>query len=186
MCSLSSVRAARGAERRIARPAGGPPPHHSVTNARAFVSTNDGARVERDALAQTFMRDLASLHVLVVEDDADARELLHAVLEQRGARVTSTPSVAAAVAALRTCRPDIIVSDIAMPEEDGIALAKKVRALPTAEAATPMIAVSAFVANSDRRRAMEAGFDRYFFKPIDFDELCRAIEALAGEAAAIA
>jgi CheY-like chemotaxis protein len=132
------------------------------------------------------MRDLASLHVLVVEDDADARELLHAVLEQRGARVTAAHSVAAAVAALHECPPDVIVSDIAMPEEDGIALAKKVRALKAPESATPMIAVSAFVASSDRHRALEAGFDRYLFKPIDFDELCSAIETLARGDVAIA
>jgi len=123
------------------------------------------------------MRELASLHVLVVEDDDDARELLQAVLEQRGARVTVADSVAAALTALEASIPDVIVSDIAMPEQDGIALARQVRALPGRR--TPMVAVSAFVASSDRRRALEAGFDQYLFKPIDFDELCRVIESLA-------
>jgi CheY-like chemotaxis protein len=125
--------------------------------------------------------DLAPLTLLVIEDDPDARELLQAVLEQRGATVISADGVAQAFARLERSRPHVIVSDIAMPDEDGIAFVRRLRALPVeAGGKTPAIAVSAYVGDSDRSRALAAGFDKYLHKPVDFDELVRAIRGLMG------
>ena len=123
---------------------------------------------------------LSRITVLVVEDDPDARELMQAVLEQRGATVISAESVPRALELLETAAPDVIVSDIAMPEEDGVALVRRLRALPLGRCSEiPAIAVSAYVAASDRARALDAGFDRYLHKPVDFDELVAAIRAVS-------
>lgn len=123
--------------------------------------------------------DLHHLSILVVEDDADARELMQALLEQRGASVVAADCVASAFARLEEARPDIIVSDIAMPDEDGYALVRRLRSRPAERGGrTPVIAVSAFSGSSDRLRALAAGFDRYLYKPVDFDELFGAIRAL--------
>lgn len=138
--------------------------------------TNVPARVEGDRHA---MKQLARLRLLIIEDDPDARELMQAVLEQRGATVTVADSVAAAEEALTSLQPDVIVSDIAMPEEDGIGFIRRFRTRSAADGGrTPAIAVSAFVGHSDRARAVAAGFDRYLFKPVDFDALCSTILAV--------
>ena len=120
---------------------------------------------------------LGDLTILVVEDDPDSRELMQAALEQRGARVFSAESVARAFELLQGMLPNLIISDIAMPEEDGLALIRRLRALaPEAGGQIPAIAVSAYVASSDRSRALAAGFDQYLHKPVDFDELETAID----------
>lgn len=122
------------------------------------------------------MRELTSLTILVVEDDPDARELMQAILEQHGASVEVAESVARALEILETFRPDLVISDIAMPEEDGITFVQKLRSrTPEAGGHTPAIAVSAFSAASDRLRALAAGFTHYLHKPVDFEKLSQAI-----------
>lgn len=117
--------------------------------------------------------------ILVVEDDPDARELMQAVLEQRGATVLTADSVATAFELFEEKRPDIIVSDIAMPEEDGFGLVKRVRALaPEKGGDKPIVALSAYAAKSDRVRALSAGFTQYLHKPVDFEELVSTIQAV--------
>ena len=124
------------------------------------------------------MRALSRLTILVIEDDPDARELMQAVLEQHGATVSAADCVARAMELLEGMRPDLIISDIAMPDEDGIAFVKKLRSRPPeAGGTTPAIAVSAFVATSDRLRALAAGFTHYLHKPVDFEKLSNAIHA---------
>lgn len=127
------------------------------------------------------MVTLHGLAILIVEDDDDARDLMQAVLEQRGATVAAAPSVARAFELFDSVQPGIIVSDIAMPDEDGFSLARRVRELPGASGKTPIIAVSAYAGASDRVRALAAGFDRYLHKPVDFDELSATIHALVGQ-----
>jgi CheY-like chemotaxis protein len=125
------------------------------------------------------MDRLEGLVILIVEDDDDARDLMQAVLEQRGAKVAAADSVARAFELLETTPPDVVVSDIAMPDEDGFALARRLRARPADDGGhTPIIAVSAFAGKSDKLRALAAGFDRYLHKPVDFDELLGAIDAI--------
>lgn len=121
------------------------------------------------------MSELQGVVILVVEDDPDARELMHTALEQRGATVHVAESVERAFTVLETIAPHVIVSDIAMPEEDGVAFMQRLRAAGTR---TPSIAVSAYVAPSDRARAMAAGFDRYLHKPVDFDQLVAAVRSV--------
>lgn len=93
--------------------------------------------------------------------------------------MTVADSVGRAFELLESIDPDVIVSDIAMPNEDGLSLARRLRELPADSAGmTPIIAVSAFSAASDRRRALAAGFNSYLHKPVDFDELSMTIHAL--------
>lgn len=123
--------------------------------------------------------DLQQLIILVVEDDPDARELMQAVLQQRGATVYAAESVQVAFEHFEDQRPDIIVTDIAMPDEDGYALVRRLRSRSIDRGGhTPIIAVSAYTSSSDRPRALAAGFNRYLHKPVDFDELLTAIEML--------
>ncbi len=121
---------------------------------------------------------LEQVRVLVVDDDEDARELLRALLESRGADVTAASSVAEALELLDT-NPEVIVSDIAMPEADGYSLVRSVRARERGhERRMPVIAVTAYAGASDRARALEAGFDLHFAKPVDLDALALAIAQL--------
>lgn len=125
-------------------------------------------------------RRLDGLRILVVDDDQDARELLATVLEQRRAVVSTASNVADALDLLAREEVDVVVSDIAMPEEDGYMLIAKLRRLEGARGRVPAIAVTAHAAPSDRARAMEAGFDRYHAKPVDLDGLVDAIVELHG------
>jgi CheY-like chemotaxis protein len=127
------------------------------------------------------MTSLNGLSILVLEDDPDARELMHAVLEKKGARVLSAESVSRAFELLEETAPDVIVSDIAMPQEDGVEFILRLRSLPAERGGRiPAIAVSAFVTSAVRSRAISAGFERYLHKPVDFDKLVTSIRSLVG------
>jgi CheY-like chemotaxis protein len=124
---------------------------------------------------------LSGVRVLVVDDETDSRAMLSAVLEGHGAAVTAAGSAAEAVAAFERARPDIIVSDIAMPEEDGYSLIRRIRALaPGRGGRTPAVALTGRVTADDRTRALAAGFQAHVAKPIDTAELLEAVAALAG------
>lgn len=122
---------------------------------------------------------LQAVRVLVVDDDEDARELLRALLESRGAEVLVASSVADALE-MMDGEPEVVVSDIAMPEADGYALVRSLRAREGAAGGRrlPVIAVTAYAGASDRARALEAGFDLHFAKPVDLDALANAIDRL--------
>jgi DNA-binding response OmpR family regulator len=139
-----------------------------------------GTRSPPTAAAERFhraRRPLEGLRILFVDDDADLRELVEALLAQAGASVETASSVAEAVHCIRRSWPDILVSDIGMPEEDGCSLIRKVRAMADPEAATmPAIALSAYTQECDRSRALTAGFTRYVAKPIEPDELVSQIK----------
>lgn len=116
------------------------------------------------------------MRVVIVDDDPDARELLSTLLRQRRAEVFVAQCAAEALALVRRELPDVLVSDIAMPEEDGYMLVGKLRALSEEEGGrTPALAVTAYAARSDRERALEAGFDGHIAKPIDVDRLVAAL-----------
>ena len=96
-------------------------------------------------------------------------------------------SVAQALEVFIAKKPDVVVSDIAMPEEDGFGLLKRIRELSDEEGGKrPVIALSAYAAKSDRTRALSAGFTRYLHKPVDFDELLGAIGDVLQRGRAIA
>ncbi|MEO8799831.1 MAG: response regulator [Polyangiaceae bacterium] len=112
-------------------------------------------------------RPLAGLHVLVVDDQEDALEIVEHVFEQSGAVVVAAHSAREAFAAFLTCRPNAIVSDISMPEESGNDLIRKIRQLPAGDGGTvPAVALSAAADRASRHRALEAGFDAFEPKPV--------------------
>lgn len=123
-----------------------------------------------------FSEKLNGLSVLVVDDDADARELVACLLERNGASVHLADAPAAALAILTEHAPDVIVSDIGMPGEDGYSLIRRVRALAEREKRTiPAIAVTAFTRNRDRLQAFESGFNRHIPKPLEPAKLLQAV-----------
>ena len=108
---------------------------------------------------------LGGVHVLVVEDDPDGNELITTVLERYGARVTAVGTAAAAIDALDAERPDILISDIGLPDADGLELIKMVRTR-AAMAELPAIALTAYASRQDAAKAIAAGFDAHVAKPV--------------------
>lgn len=123
---------------------------------------------------------LSGLRVLVVEDDTDIRELLIAVLADAGAVVESAESAAAGLNAVCCFQPQLLVSDIGMPGEDGYSFIRRVRALGAhAGGNIPSIALTAFSSATDREKALGAGFTLHLSKPIDPVDLVCAVKKLA-------
>jgi CheY-like chemotaxis protein len=120
------------------------------------------------------------VRALVVDDHADAREVLEHVLRERGAEVVGVPSVDRAIELLETRPFDILISDIAMPGRDGHDLIRSVRAR---QRLLPAIAVTAFARPEDRQRALATGYDLHLSKPVDADRLVAAIANLVGRVA---
>jgi len=125
------------------------------------------------------MPSLAGVHVLVVDNEADARSLVSAILEGCGATVTAVESAAAALEQIRTRRPDVLVSDIAMPGEDGYALIRKVRHLQDASGPLPAAALTAYATAGDRAEALLAGYQAHLAKPVEPAELTAVVASLA-------
>jgi CheY-like chemotaxis protein len=120
--------------------------------------------------------------ILVVEDDADTRQMIQNALQMQGAQVRTADSAPAALETIATWRPDVLVSDIGLPGEDGYALLRRVRALPAGEGGgIPAIALTAFTQDDDRRAAHEAGFQRHMAKPVSTLQLAAAVALLVDE-----
>ena len=119
---------------------------------------------------------LEGLTVLVVDDERDSREMLACVLETRGACVHQAESTEAALAYLATSTPNVIISDIAMPIEDGYCLMRRVRALQHSDKRRlPVIALTALTRESDRLQALAAGFNLHLPKPLQMERLIRSV-----------
>jgi two-component system, chemotaxis family, CheB/CheR fusion protein len=128
---------------------------------------------------------LHGLSVLVVDDDPDVRDALAGVLERCGARVRAAAAVGEAMIALREAVPDVLVSDLGMPGDDGYELMRQVRLLPSdAGGALPALAVSAYARESDRKKALAAGFRVHLAKPVAPAELVDQVARAAGRIAA--
>ncbi|MCA1578831.1 MAG: PAS domain S-box protein [Acidobacteria bacterium] len=124
---------------------------------------------------------LDGVHVLLVEDDEDSRKLLDTMLKRYGARVTATKSAAEAFTAVAGDTPDLLISDIGMPDEDGYEFIRKLRALPPDKGGrTPAIALTGYASRKDRERALEAGYQQHIAKPIEQTDMIAAIAALIG------
>jgi len=122
---------------------------------------------------------LHGISVLIVDDNEEARELLGVALQEYGAAVTSVPSAPRALEYLRgTTIPDVLISDVAMPESDGYDLIRHVRTLPGAVHNIPAIAVTAYANPDDRIRALVAGFHRHLPKPVDPAVLAATVATL--------
>ena len=129
---------------------------------------------------------LGGLSVLVVDDEADARTMLAAVLGQLGAGVLAAGSAREGLRLVADRRPDVVLTDIGMPGEDGYAFARALRALPEDRGGrTPAIAVTAYGREEDVRRAIESGFDAHVTKPATRDDIVAAIQGLGRAAAGL-
>lgn len=123
---------------------------------------------------------LDGVRVLVVDDEADARSLLTLVLEECGAQVQAAASVRQALVAIPQFYPQVLISDIAMPEEDGYTLIHHIRRMELSEGGyLPAAAVTAYARSEDRTRALKAGYDIHLPKPVDTAELIAVVERLA-------
>jgi CheY-like chemotaxis protein len=127
---------------------------------------------------------LPGVKVLVVDDEPDARELLRRVLSQCEAQVIAAESGKEGLLLIRSQLPDVIVSDIGMPEMDGYEFIREVRRLPPADGGTtPAIALTAFARSEDRTRAMLTGYQVHVAKPIEPQELVATVGSLVARMA---
>jgi PAS domain S-box-containing protein len=125
--------------------------------------------------------DLSAIKVLVVDDEADGRDLIRFVLEDSGANVITAEDGKQALALVAEQKPDVIVSDIGMPEMDGYEFIKRVRAFEKRSGQhTPAIALTAFARSEDRTRALQAGFMIHVAKPVEADEFLATVASIAG------
>jgi PAS domain S-box-containing protein len=120
--------------------------------------------------------DLSGIRVLVVDDDPDSREFISFALELYGAEVTTASSVSEALQTLEELKPDVLVSDIGMPEMDGYEFLRQIRkCTPEQGGLTPAIALTAYAGEFDQRQAVAAGFQMHISKPVEPDALATAI-----------
>jgi PAS domain S-box-containing protein len=144
-----------------------------------------GARAEEpaaapEAIARETASSLIGLRVLVVDDEPDTLEVIGAALRHAGAQVDSASSAAEALQRCREHAPDVLISDLAMPGENGFDLITKVRALDRdCGGGVPAVALSAFTGPEDRRHARNAGFQLYVAKPVEPLELVRLVRSLS-------
>ena len=149
---------------------------------RANVEGQSAARAAA-VRSMTGEQMLMDLDVLVVDDDTDAREMLRTIFEHAGAKATVAASASEALALFRRHVPNLLVSDIGMPEKDGCALMREIRSLPDYEGGrVTAAAVTAYASSTDRERALAAGFDVFFVKPLLTDEFLGALAVLCGRA----
>jgi len=126
---------------------------------------------------------LRGLKVLVVDDEADTRELIREVLKECGSEVILSRSAAEALEAIEQHKPDILISDLGMPDEDGYSLISKIRALPAEQGGQiPAAALTAYARAEDRMRVLRSGFQFHLPKPVDSAELVTVVASLAGRA----
>ena len=146
---------------------------------------DDEARSIQDEGAVEPQPSLDGVRILVVENDADARGLISTILEACGAEVRAVESVAEALDAIAASRPDVLLSDIAMPGEDGYALIRRVRQSESSTGTPPLpaAALTAYATSSDRAQALVAGYQSHLSKPIEPSKLTTMVAALAGRVA---
>ena len=144
----------------------------------------DGPAARRERAPVQDVSGLRGLRVLAVDDQGDARAVYARVLGRVGAEVRTAESVAAALAILGEWKPEIIISDIGMPGEDGYSFVRTLRSRPANEGGNiPVLALTAFAKPEDRRRALEAGFDSHLAKPVDVHELTQRVAELTRSSA---
>ena len=124
-------------------------------------------------------KELYGIKILVVDDDADTRELLEWVLKRTGAEVVVAGSAREALEALERSKPHVLVSDIAMPEEDGLGLMRRIRALPKERGGRiPAVALTAHSMVQDRLQSLRAGFQSHVPKPVVPEELVEVVTSI--------
>ncbi len=139
------------------------------------------ATSQEETLAGPSLLILYGLRILAVDDEPDMRDMLKLMLEQCGADVITAASAREAFEVLPGFKPDVLVCDIGMPEEDGYSLIRKVRALePRQGGNTPAIALTGYVRVEERMQALEAGYQMFVPKPVEVNELTSMIASLVG------
>jgi PAS domain S-box-containing protein len=134
---------------------------------------------EAQSDSATLPLDLSGTHILVVDDEADSREFIAFVIEEAGAKVKTVGSSAEALIILTQSSFDVLVSDVGMPEMDGYMLIREARSLPPQQnGAIKAIAVTAYAGDFNQQQALEAGFQRHITKPVEPEELVKAIASL--------
>jgi PAS domain S-box-containing protein len=124
---------------------------------------------------------LADVHVLVVDDEVDARELVKRLLEMAGATVSMAGSASEAVERILAARPDVLICDLGMPAQDGFSLIRQLRVLEeTQESVLPAVALTAYARSEDRTKAIRCGFQNHLAKPVEPAELLAVVSSLAG------
>ncbi len=123
---------------------------------------------------------LDGLRILVVEDEVDTRDLILTVLKQCGAEVRGSESAAEALVVFKEWSPDLLITDIGLPKEDGFSLLRKVRELNQQSGQIPAVALTAYATPEDRDRVLSAGFQMHIAKPVEPEELLTIIANIAG------
>lgn len=124
---------------------------------------------------------LSGLRILIVDDEPDVRELLTTTIEGSGAKAIAVASVLEAIETLEQLQPDVLISDIGMPLEDGYSLIRQVRSREAERGGLlPALALTAYAREEDCKQALDSGFQKYLSKPVDTDQLLMVIANLAG------
>lgn len=156
-----------------------PLPTSSERGERRRKAASGSARKQQVDRQADVISSLEGIEVLLVDDDPDSLQMLSLILSEYGATVQTSASVSEALEVLKWFKADVIVTDLAMPDEDGYALISKIRALeaPTG-LRTPAVALTAYVRVEDRARALSAGFNMFVPKPVEPNELITVIANL--------
>lgn len=143
----------------------------------------DDLGVHANDVANSLEPSLKGVNVLIVDDQEDSRTLISAVLTRYGATVDNAASVQEAVDTCKVRRPDVILSDIGMPQQDGFDFLDQMRHLEAHEGMPhiPMAAITAHVGKASQNKVISAGFDAYLAKPVRFNELIKSVAVLAGQ-----
>ena len=129
---------------------------------------------------QLDLPSLNGVHIFVIDDEPDARDLLRVLLEEKEAVVSMFDSADAALAALKQAKPNVIVSDIGMPQMDGYQFMRALRANEARSERVPALALTAFARAEDRKRALLAGYQAHLAKPFDVAEFLLLVADLVG------
>ncbi len=153
-----------------------------LASTSAIAASPNGAPKDSESapLPAGFSRILEGLRILVVDDEADSRELVRAILAGCGGEVNCCETAAEALDAIRDWKPDLLVSDIGMPNEDGYSLIKKVRKLRSKRSKLPAVALTAYATKEDKARALATGFQMHVTKPIEPETLVMSIASTVG------
>ena len=144
-------------------------------------NNGEAQQFEGDGLLINSSRILDGLRILVVDDDPDTRDLVSTILKRCGSEVRCSESAADAILAFQEWNPDLVVSDIGMPHEDGYGLIRKLRKLRSRRAKQiPALALTAYATDEDRTLALSAGFQMHLAKPIEPESLVSSIAAALG------
>jgi CheY-like chemotaxis protein len=147
----------------------------------ATAQQSEPSQLEDRELLVKSQRILDGLKILVVDDDADTRDLVSTILTRCGSEVRCSESAAEALLAFQEWSPDLLVSDIGMPQEDGYGLIRRLRKLKSRRAKQiPALALTAYATDEDRTLALAAGFQMHLTKPIEPESLVSSIAAALG------